>query len=118
IAFFAGPLGQRLLTRPEKVKRELPFSLAVSATGLFPGLPAEVAAGEIILVQGIIDCLVDEEGGFLLLDFKTGKVPPDPLAVYREQVQFYSRAVATIFNRPVKEAHLYFLDGGKSYRAM
>ncbi|CEP68525.1 DNA helicase subunit AddA [Moorella glycerini] len=116
VTFFAGPLGQRLLARPGKVKRELPFSLAIPAGELYPGLPPAMASGEAILVQGIIDCLVDEEDGFLLLDFKTGKVPPDPPASYQEQVHFYTRAVATIFNRPVKEAHLYFLDGGVDYK--
>ncbi|QGP92352.1 ATP-dependent helicase/nuclease subunit A [Neomoorella glycerini] len=118
VTFFAGPLGRRLLARPEKVKRELPFSLAVPAAGLYPGLPAEAAADEIILVQGIIDCLVDEEDGFLLLDFKTGRIPPDPLAAYREQVQLYARAVSIIFKRDVKEAYLYFLDGGVEFKVI
>lgn len=118
VAFFAGPLGRRLLARPDKVKRELPFSLAVPAAELYAGLPAEAAAGEVILVQGIIDCLVEEEDGFLLLDFKTGKIPPDPLAAYREQVRFYTRAAGTIFNRSVKEAHLYFLDGGVDFKVI
>ncbi|APC07575.1 UvrD-helicase domain-containing protein [Neomoorella thermoacetica] len=118
VTFFAAPLGKRLLARWEQVKRELPFSLAVPAVELYPGLPAEAAAGEIILVQGIIDCLVEEEDGFLLLDFKTGRIPPDPLAAYREQVRFYTRAVETIFNRNVKEAHLYFLDGGVDFKVL
>ncbi|MDK2817221.1 MAG: ATP-dependent helicase/nuclease subunit [Moorella sp. (in: firmicutes)] len=118
VTFFAGPLGRRLLARPEKVKREFPFSLAVPAAGLYPGLPAEALAGEIILVQGIIDCLVEEEDGFLLLDFKTGRVPPDPLAAYREQVQLYARAVAVIFKRSVKDAYLYFLDGCVEFKVL
>ncbi|WP_201261685.1 UvrD-helicase domain-containing protein [Moorella sp. Hama-1] len=115
-AFFASPLGLRLLDRPDRVRRELPFSLALPVAELYPHLPAAVTTGEITIVQGIIDCLVEEEGGFLLLDFKTGRVPPDPQAAYGDQLWFYSRAVETIFNRPVKEAHLYFLDGGADYR--
>ncbi|WP_434075119.1 UvrD-helicase domain-containing protein [Moorella naiadis (nom. illeg.)] len=115
-AFFAGPLGRRLLDRPDRVRRELPFSLALPVAELYPHLPAAITTGEITIVQGIIDCLVEEEGGFLLLDFKTGRVPPDPRAAYGDQLWFYSRAVETIFNRPVKEALLYFLDGGKDYR--
>ena len=117
LAFFAGPLGRRLLARPAKVRRELPFSLTIPVAKLYPGLPETTTAGEVILVQGIIDCLVEEEDGYLLLDFKTGKIPPDPRAAYGEQLRLYSRAVEAIFNRPVKEAHLYFLDGGADYRA-
>ncbi|MDN5344361.1 MAG: ATP-dependent helicase/nuclease subunit [Clostridia bacterium] len=115
-AFFACPLGQRLLDRPARVRRELPFSLALPVAELYPHLPAAITAGEITLVQGIIDCLVEEGDGFLLLDFKTGKVPPDPRAAYGDQLWFYSRAVETIFSYPVKEAHLYFLDGEADYR--
>ncbi|WP_258360127.1 helicase-exonuclease AddAB subunit AddA [Moorella sulfitireducens (nom. illeg.)] len=118
IAFFTGDLGRRLLAHPEKVKRELPFSLAVPAAELYPALPPEVSAGETILVQGIIDCLVDEEDGFLLLDFKTGRVPPDPLAAYREQVELYARAMAIIFKRDVKEAYVYYLDGGTGFKVI
>jgi len=117
-AFFSGPLGRRLQARPEKVRRELPFSLAVPVSELYPQLPGEIGAGEVTLVQGIIDCLLEEEEGFLLLDFKTGKVPANPLAAYQEQVQFYSRAATTIFNYPVKEAYLYFLDSRESYRVL
>ena len=116
LAFLAGPLGRRLLDRPERVRRELPFSLAIPIAELYPHLPAAVATAETAIVQGIIDCLVEEDEGFLLLDFKTGRVPPDPLVVYSAQVHMYSRAVETIFRRPVKETHLYFLDSGRNYR--
>lgn len=114
--FFDSPLGLRLLARPEKVKRELPFSLAVPVKELYPQLTQEIDNNEITLVQGIIDCLVEEEKGYLLLDFKTGRVPADPLSTYREQIDFYSRAVENIFNQPVTEAYLYFIDQGESHR--
>ncbi|NLW07581.1 MAG: helicase-exonuclease AddAB subunit AddA [Clostridia bacterium] len=118
VMFFNSPLGQRLLARPEKVQRELPFSLAIPARELYSSLPGEIGDEELILVQGIIDCLLEEEEGFLLLDFKTGRLPADPLAAYQEQLLYYSRAVATIFNRPVKEAYLYFLDSGQDIRVI
>ncbi|PRR75100.1 helicase-exonuclease AddAB subunit AddA [Neomoorella humiferrea] len=118
ISFFTGDLGRRLLARPEKVKRELPFSLAVPVAELYPALKSEVSTGETILVQGIIDCLVDEEDGFLLLDFKTGRLPADPLAEYREQIELYARAVSFIFRRRVKEAYVYYLDGGTGFKVI
>lgn len=118
ITFFTGDLGRRLLIRPKKVKREQPFSLAVPVAQLYPGLKSEVSAGETILVQGIIDCLVEEEDGFLLLDFKTGRLPADPLAEYREQIELYARAVSIIFRRRVKEAYVYYLDGGTGFKVI
>jgi len=109
-AFFLSPLGKRLLAQPHRVKREVPFSLWVPAREFYPGMAPE---GEMVIVQGIIDCLVEEEGGLLLIDFKTGRIPPS-LEEYREQVKWYVRAAQSIWERPVKEAYLYFLDQGEA----
>ncbi|MCL4426253.1 MAG: helicase-exonuclease AddAB subunit AddA, partial [Firmicutes bacterium] len=75
--FFATPLGQRLLVRPERVRREIAFSLGLPAGEVYPELASlgPTLSGEKVLVQGIIDCLVEEEDGLVLLDFKTGKPP-------------------------------------------
>jgi len=97
---FAGPLGRRI--RRGKVRRELPFSLLLPADEVYPGL-----AGETVLVQGVIDCLVEEENGFLLVDWKTDRVPRAER--YRVQLDVYARAVETILGRPVTEKYLYFL---------
>ena len=131
VNFFATPLGQRLLARPDRVYREIPFTLGIPVEELGPDLPSGFGGTEVfglvgrpegdalaerrqdlgrerVLVQGIIDCLVEEEDGFVLLDFKTGQ-PAD----YRKQLELYRRAVETIYRRPVKEAYLYFLDSGR-----
>lgn len=133
VNFFATPLGQRLLARPDRVYREIPFTLGIPVEELEPDLPNGFGGPDVfgntpavrpegdalvegrqdlgqerVLVQGIIDCLVEEEDGFVLLDFKTGQ-PAD----YRKQLELYRRAVETIYRRPVKEAYLYFLDSGR-----
>ncbi|HHV56908.1 MAG TPA: helicase-exonuclease AddAB subunit AddA [Firmicutes bacterium] len=120
-AFFAGPLGQRLTSRPAAVRREVPFSLRLPAGEVYPAAaltPTE--ATEPILVQGIIDCLVAEPEGWLLLDFKTDAVPPAVLAArlpgYQKQVELYVRAVTAWSRRPVSEAYLYFLAAGRAVR--
>ena len=67
-----------------------------------------------VIVQGVIDCLVKEPGGFLLIDFKTDRVSSasvaDTARSYRMQIDQYRRAVEMIFGQPVKEAYLYFLQ--------
>ncbi|KKM08756.1 hypothetical protein SY88_21820 [Clostridiales bacterium PH28_bin88] len=119
-AFFRSSLGQRLLDRREQVRRELPFSLGLPAVEVYPELPPLVAGEDRVLVQGIIDCLVDEGDGFLLVDFKTDRVMEGDLervaASYRGQLRLYARAVEAIHRRPVKEAYLYFLTLGKEVR--
>ncbi|NPV52768.1 MAG: UvrD-helicase domain-containing protein [Firmicutes bacterium] len=74
---------------------------------------------EYIMVQGIIDCLVHEDDGFLLVDFKTDHLPhgleslPEMADRYREQIRLYARAVEKIYGEPVKQAFLYFLSAGR-----
>ncbi|CCO07369.1 helicase-exonuclease AddAB subunit AddA [Desulforamulus hydrothermalis] len=112
--FFAGPLGQRVL-RAVRVQRELPFTLALPADEIYPEL--STAAGEIVLVQGVIDCLADEGDGLLLIDYKTDTVTPGqsvPAERYRGQINLYTRAVLDIFNRPVKERAVYLLQSGET----
>jgi ATP-dependent helicase/nuclease subunit A len=106
--FFAGPLGKRVLAGRE-VLRELPFTLALPAGEVYPEL--KICRGEKVIIQGIIDCLVDEGDGFLLLDYKTDILAPDQLETllerYRVQLAFYARAVEDILCRPVKDKYLY-----------
>jgi ATP-dependent helicase/nuclease subunit A len=113
LAFFAHDIGRRL-TRAERVFRELPFSLGMPAGDVY-GEAAQSASGETVLVQGIIDCLFEENGGFVLLDYKTDAVRGDRLPAlverYRPQLELYARAVETVWKKPVHEKALYFFDG-------
>ncbi|HEY8552786.1 MAG TPA: 3'-5' exonuclease, partial [Thermaerobacter sp.] len=120
--FFASPLGRRLRRAPQRVRREWMFTLGVPATELYPDLA--VGAGEagpqagedVVVVQGIVDCFVEEDDGLLLLDFKTdeprGRTLEELAALYAGQVRVYRRALSEITGRPVKEAYLVFLAVG------
>ena len=101
---FAGALGRRLVAG--RVRRELPFGLLVAAGEVRPE-PAGRSEDEPVLVQGVIDCLVEEEDGFLLVDWKTDRVVDAER--YRPQLDLYARAVETVFRRPVRDRYLYFL---------
>ncbi|ADU50900.1 recombination helicase AddA [Thermaerobacter marianensis DSM 12885] len=131
--FFASPLGQRLRRAPSRVHREWMFTLGVPAKALYPDLagaldsqepapfgaakaadpPSASPGDDLVVVQGIVDCFVEEDDGLLLLDFKTDEPRGRPLdelvALYAGQIRFYRRALAEITGRPVKEAYLYFL---------
>lgn len=114
IAFFASTLGQRVL-QAAVVKRELPFSLALPAREVYPEL-SSTSGDEPVLVQGVIDCLVDEEEGLLLIDYKTDAVVPgqaSPAERYRGQMKLYSRALEDILGRPVKERAIYLFATGE-----
>ncbi|KSU84786.1 DNA helicase/exodeoxyribonuclease V, subunit A [Fictibacillus enclensis] len=118
-AFFETEIGKKV-TQATEVIREMPFNMA---------LPVEEAAlswnettNERILVQGVIDCLVPEEDGFLLIDYKTDAITnrfsggfegakPVLLERYRVQLELYGKAIERILKKPVKASHLYFFDG-------
>ncbi len=127
--FFASDLGRWLVEKREYLGREVPFTFGLDAREAFPDLAglapanspgppgaASRRAGETVLLQGIIDALVVEPDGLTLLDFKTDRVSasevPARAEAYRVQVSLYSRAVAAIWNRPVKAVWLYFLAPG------
>ncbi|OPX85651.1 MULTISPECIES: helicase-exonuclease AddAB subunit AddA [Pelotomaculum] len=109
--FFKSPLGRRVLSG-KKVFRELPFTLSLPAGEIYSGLAGD--SGEVVLVQGIIDCLVDEGDGLLLLDYKTDRIGKDQLeqvmARYRGQLNIYARAVENIYGSKVKETYLYLFN--------
>lgn len=119
LQFFSSSIGKRVVDS-DNVKREIPFSYTVPARELHPDVDGE---GESVLIQGIVDCLIEEEDGFVLVDYKTdtitGRYPggfeeakPHLLERYREQVYWYARAIGVMLDKPVKESVLYFFDGG------
>ena len=103
--FFASGLGKRLLVA-RQVWRELPFSLMLPAENFYPDLNG---CGELIFVQGVIDCLFAEADGLVLVDYKTDRAASlsELAAKYATQLSMYAVAVERILGRPVKEQYLY-----------
>ena len=81
------------------------FSLARLNPGRWEG------RGETVLVQGVVDLLVDEGDGFLLVDYKSDRIPADQTGLaaarYRFQLDLYAMAVESILHRKVKEKYVY-----------
>jgi len=103
--FFKGGLGMRLMRSP-KVWRELPFGLRIAANEIHSGVE-----NEYLFIQGVIDCLFEENGKIVLLDFKNdyvGEQGVDMIADrYRTQISMYARAIRELLKREVSEAYLY-----------
>ena len=114
--FFATDLGKRLASA-KQVLREFKFSILDDGTHYDPKLTQER-----ILLQGVVDCAIVEEDGITVIDFKTDSVSDGKLAVtaekYRLQVSTYAEALAKIFQKPIKEAVLYFFSTGTLFSVM
>jgi ATP-dependent helicase/nuclease subunit A len=117
-SFFSTPIGKRML-HAEKVHREVPFSFALKGSEI--GNDANLEE-ETVLVQGVIDCLIEDEEGLVLLDYKTDTITgrfangfeeAEPVLQnrYREQVSLYGKAVEQIWNKKLTAKYLYFFDG-------
>ena len=70
--------------------------------------------GEKILLQGVVDCALIEDDGITVIDFKTDHVTEQTLTQitekYERQVITYVKALQKIYQKPVKEAYLYFFS--------
>ena len=114
-ALFASPLGRRMQAA-KTLRREFHFSLLCDAADFFP-----VEGGEQVLLQGVVDCCLEEDGGLVIIDYKTDRVRTEEeiaarAALYRGQLRAYAEALRRILNKPVRECLLYFLTPGKTVR--
>jgi ATP-dependent helicase/nuclease subunit A len=111
--FFEQPIGKRLL-QAEKVYREIPFSYGLKVSDVYPDAEPSVR-DEAVLTQGVIDCVFEEAGELVLIDYKTDAIYGSRLEQvidrYRMQLQMYAKAVEDIWGLKVKEKYLYFFDG-------
>ena len=105
---FASPLGQRLRSG-EGLRREFRFTLLAEAEDYFP----DAAPEDRLLLQGVVDCCFEEEGGLTVLDYKTDRVTPEEVPAraeyYRPQLEAYAAALRRILGKPVRRCVLWFL---------
>ncbi len=85
------------------IKREQPFVMYVDADG---------KSGK-VLVQGVIDLLIDEGDGYVVVDFKTGWAKESELADrYASQLALYAQGVEKILKKPVKRRVIWSVCRG------
>ena len=112
MTFFETSIGERF-KRATYMLREVPFTMSRSDR-----------EGDAQIVQGIIDCLFrDEEGRWVLLDYKTDRIRPpfdqEPALTkemqdrYGMQLAIYEEAIHVINQIQVDERILYLYDIGK-----
>lgn len=123
ISFFNSNLGKRMLkafNEGKLVKRELPFYTEISSLNIDNTLPKDVYGNEKVRLQGIIDCIFEEEDKVVLLDYKTDYVEygkeSEILDKYRIQIKYYKDAVEKITGKEVKESYLYLFGLNKEIK--
>ena len=71
LALFSSELGKRILNA-KNLRREFKFSILTDAGAYDPA-----AAGEQVMLQGVVDCFWQEADGIVILDFKTDYIDGD-----------------------------------------
>lgn len=107
--FLESDLAARLLASP-LVLRERKFAVQIPAGELYK-IDDPALKGETVVVQGIADCVFEEDGALVLVDYKTDRVQEEAALIerYRSQVMLYKTALESCLGKPVKETYLYSL---------
>ena len=111
--FFDSALCDRIIAS-NLVKREMKFLTEFSAGEIMSGL-SEYCQNEPIVVQGAVDLLFVEDGGLVIVDFKSdrNKNESELIDAYSKQLEIYAKACSKILNLPVKELIIYSFALGK-----
>ena len=102
--FFSSNLGKRLINA-KRIERELPFSMLFEGKRVYDSLED----GENLFLQGIIDTAFEEDGEWILVDYKTDRVKSggDLIKRYKIQMNLYKEALQRLTGMPVKASYIY-----------
>ncbi|MBL9137015.1 MAG: UvrD-helicase domain-containing protein [Verrucomicrobiales bacterium] len=133
-AWWDSELGRRIRQVPDRVHRELPFTLKLDGVvrehlgegwaECRPGSPASPSepgrCDDFQVVQGVVDVAVIHDEEIWIIDYKTdhaeGSEVETKAEAYRIQLRLYAQALALIYRRPVTESWLYFLGARRAVR--
>lgn len=102
-AFFNGAFAERMFGSAH-IYREIKVSSFVPVNEI-----EKTEYTDEVLIQGIADCVFEENGELVLVDYKTDRADCEEELIdkYKNQIAFYKKAVAKTLMKPVKEAVLY-----------
>lgn len=105
--FLQSPLAERMARagRCGQLFREQPFVMGVPADQAGQGLPHD----EMVMIQGIIDAFMIEDGKIVLVDYKTDRVNEagELIARYKTQLDLYAEALQKAFGIPAAQKLIY-----------
>ena len=109
-AFFSSNICHKIMSAAHAY-REYKFMYEIPARELYPEIDSE----ESILLQGIADCVIEEDDGLIIVDYKTdhGLDAAALAAHYAPQLTLYRRAIEDQFQKKVKSTIIYAVELGQ-----
>lgn len=107
--FYSSDLGMRMRNSAH-VFREQTFEIMIPASDVDESYPQN----ENVILQGVIDCFFEENGEYVLVDYKSDYYDdPTKIAMkYTKQLSLYKDAIEKITKKSVKNKYLYLFFGG------
>ena len=111
LAFARGPLAEKMKTA-SLIRKEMPFSILLPARSFYP----DCEEGENIFLQGVMDCLLEYEKDFIIIDYKTDRTMTEEELKehYKIQLQVYGEAAEKLLGKPVSHLYLWSFTYGKA----
>lgn len=99
------------LLSAENILREYRFTVNISASDV----DRSFIGNENVILQGAIDCLIIEDDGMIIVDYKTDKVKSVEVLAerYSKQLILYKKAALQLFELPVKKCVIYSVYKGE-----
>lgn len=112
-AFVKSGLFDRMMRSPE-IMREKKFLVKISDL-MLDDSDFLVYNGTMGMLQGVADCIFREDGGYVLVDYKTDRRVTEEMLTerYRRQLELYAAAFSLILDAPVTKAYLYSFSLGR-----
>jgi ATP-dependent helicase/nuclease subunit A len=111
--FFQSDLVKRILASPY-VLREYRFTVDIKSSTIKKDLTGNLK-DELVVLQGAIDCIFEEDGYIVIVDYKTDKTKTTKKLVelYSHQLNLYRYAIERCTDKKVKSCIIYSFDLGK-----
>lgn len=108
-SFFKSELAARMV-KSKNLYREIEVLTYEKASNIF-----DTDFDDDVLIQGVADCVFEEDGELVLVDYKTDRVDSEAILLdrYNKQISFYKNAISKKLGKKVKQTCLYSFALGK-----
>ncbi len=114
VNFYRNDLGQQLLKAQQEntLKIEQQFIIGVPPQEVYKDMDQVNSKEEFVMVQGVIDAAIEQEDGWILIDYKTDRVEENIgeqqlKERYQIQLDYYEKALEMLSKKRVKEKWIY-----------
>lgn len=117
-SFFKSDIYKRI-SASDNVMREKKFAVLVPASKFNPSLPEELGR-ETVLIQGIADCVFEEDGKLIIVDYKTDRTTNEEELIERHKPQLstYKDALEEVLGKEVAACYIYAFSLDKEIKVI